>query len=418
MTVDNTNWNLLADNAMKILPDVPLEEAMAILSHRVSSTDISGILCDSCMAYSNTLFDDFPFPTPKRSKFKFIDLFAGIGGFRLALQQLGGECVFSSEWDKAAQETYFANFGEVPFGDITKDSTKSYIPESFDLLCAGFPCQPFSICGKKMGFEDTRGTLFFDVCTILEKRKPQCCFLENVQHLTKHDKGRTFHIIVDALQNLGYNVSFKVLNANNFGLPQSRERIYIIGSRSGLFDFSVLKRDKPSSLESILDKSGDFEYLDREEYTLLDNAMIKRQDKSGLIFCGYRNKGIWKKGIRPNSEYLSRCHRQPNRIYSVNGCHPTLPSQETSGRFFIYIPNENAVRKLTIDECYRLMGFPTEFLKHKIQGCQYKQIGNSVAIPVIKAIAEEIIKQGLLIRTDKNDNVRGCLQEFELDFKY
>ncbi len=359
----------------------------------------------------------FPFPPIEHPRFKFIDLFAGIGGFRIALQNVGGECVFSSEWNKSAQETYRKNFGETPYGDITLDETKSKIPQEFDILCGGFPCQPFSICGKKRGFEDTRGTLFFDVCQILKERQPQVCLLENVQHLTNHDNGRTFNVIVESLQDLGYNVSYKVLNAKDFGLAQSRERIFIVGSRGGLFNFDKLKKKPTPPLEFFLDKDGDFSYIEKDEYTLLDESLVKTQAKTGLIFCGYRNKGTWKTGVRPNTEHLSRCHRQPNRIYSVKGIHPTLPSQETSGRFFIYIPEEDKVRKLTINECYKLMGFPPQFIKHPILGDQYRQLGNSVAIPVVQAIAEEIIKQGLINKNiTGNDNVRGHLQQLELCF--
>jgi len=144
--------------------------------------------------------NDVPFLEPKNPKFTFIDLFAGIGGFRLALQNIGGKCVFTSEWDKYSKQTYEANFGEIPFGDITKDSTKSFIPENFNVLCAGFPCQAFSIAGKRGGFEDTRGTLFFDVAEIIKKRKPKAVFLENVKGLRSHDKGKTLATILNTLR--------------------------------------------------------------------------------------------------------------------------------------------------------------------------------------------------------------------------
>lgn len=368
----------------------------------------------------------FPFKNNNSNHiFSFIDLFAGIGGFRIAMQNCGGKCVFSSEWNEKAKQTYYENFGDIPYGDITLKSTKDNIPNNFDLLCGGFPCQPFSICGKKLGFEDTRGTLFFDVCEILKNKHPQCVLLENVQHLTKHDKGRTFRVILNSLLDLGYNVSYKVLNANDFGVPQSRERIFIVGSRNGMFNFDKIRKLPKNKLESIIDMSDNHEFLDDSEYTLLDKSLVKQQSKSGLIFCGYRNKGLWKNGIRENTEHLSRCHRQPNRIYSIEGIHPTLPSQETSGRFFIYIPKKNKVRKLTIDECYRLMGFPDNYIKNNNIGEQYRQIGNSVAVPVIQAIVESMIEQGLLtnkILTDekqqKNGNGRGHLQgeQFKLNF--
>lgn len=356
------------------------------------------------------------YKTSKNPTFLFIDLFAGIGGFRMALQNEGGVCVFSSEFDDNAQMTYYENYGEIPFGDITLERTKSYIPDSFDILCGGFPCQPFSICGKKKGFEDTRGTLFFDVCQILDKHKPKVCFLENVQHLTKHDHGNTFRVIIDSLINLGYNVTNKILNSKDFGLPQFRERIFIVGSRSDLFLFSAIKKSPIVSMESFLDTDGDFEYLEKDVYTLLPNELVKIQAKSGLKFVGYRNKGQWKKGVRPNTEHLSRVHRQPNRIYSIEGTHPTLPSQETSGRFWIYIPKEDKVRKLTINECYRFMGYPANFVKHSSIGTDYKQLGNSVAIPVISAIIKEILKQELLTKPINYEITRGHTEQLTFDF--
>lgn len=348
-------------------------------------------------------------------KYTFIDLFAGIGGFRYAFEKTGKyKCVFSSEINTACQDVYENNFGDRPFGDITQIST-SDIPD-FDVLLGGFPCQPFSICGKKKGFEDTRGTLFFDICRIIKDKKPKAIVLENVQHLTKHDKGRTFKVIIESLQDLGYNVSYKVLNAINFGLPQNRERIFIVGSKDNLFNFERLKTQPKTILRSFLDKSGEFEFLNKDEYTLLPKELIKTQAKTGLIFCGYRNKGIWKKGIRENTEHLSRCHRQPNRIYSIDGTHPTIPSQETSGRFFIYIPESDSVRKLTIDECYRIMGYPENFKKHHTLGEQYKQIGNSIAIPVVYQIAESIIEQNILIQNKTNNDIRGHLQQLTFGF--
>ncbi|MCC8118514.1 MAG: DNA cytosine methyltransferase [Bacteroidales bacterium] len=340
-----------------------------------------------------SLFKDFfnvPFPEVNNPSFTFIDLFAGIGGFRIALQSLGGLCVFSSEWDAQAQRTYFANFGDMPFGDITLESTKAYIPQKFDVLCAGFPCQPFSISGKQKGFEDTRGTLFFDVCQIIQDHQPKVVFLENVKHLVHHDGGNTLNVILSKLKDLGYNVAWKVLNGLDYGVPQNRERIIIIGCKEKLFDFSALHSQPHPLLKDILDKEGDFEFLDPSEYTILSET--KMQPHSGLIFAGYRNKTIRKVGVRPGTEHLSRVHKQPNRIYSVNGIHPTLPSQESSGRFFI-LTEDNKVRKLTINECWRLMGFPDKYKKISAIGQQYRQIGNSVCVKMIEAIAKEIKTQ-------------------------
>lgn len=344
--------------------------------------------------------------TDSNISYKFIDLFAGIGGFRKGFEDQGYKCVFTSEFNENCQQVYQNNFGDKPFGDITKIDPRS-IPD-FDVLLAGFPCQPFSISGKKMGFEDTRGTLFFDICQIIETKKPKIVVLENVKHILYHDKKRTFKIILQSLKELGYNVTYKILNANDFGLPQNRERIFIIATTNSYFDFNKLNRIKPVKLRDFIDLEGDFEYLDKTEYTLINEPKIQ---ESGLIFVGYRNKNKWKRGIRENTEHLSRVHRQPNRIYSIEGSHPTIPSQETAGRFFIYIPEKDAVRKLTINECYRIMGFDDKFQKHPVQGEQYKQIGNSVAVPVIKEIARSILEQNLLTNEPQRETNRD-LQSF------
>lgn len=323
---------------------------------------------------------------------RFIDLFAGIGGFRYSLSQCGCKCVFSSEINEACKQVYKNNYGEIPAGDITKIDAKE-IPD-FEILCAGFPCQPFSICGKKKGFEDTRGTLFFDICRIIAEKRPKVVFLENVKHLTLHDKKRTFTTICNKLKELGYNVSYKILNSKDFGVPQSRERVIIIGTREGTFDFSKIKYLPEKQIKDILETEGTFEFLKPNEYTILSPQYIRSQPKTGLIFCGYRNKNMWKKGTREGTEHLSRCHRQPNRIYSIEGIHPTLPSQETSGRFWICDLKTKKVRKLTIRECYNLMGFPKNFIIDKNLSKAYNQIGNSVVIPMIIEIAKGIISQG------------------------
>lgn len=167
-------------------------EGKEVLNSTVSEDALQGLLFQE--------LDEIPFKAPRNPKFKFIDLFAGIGGFRLAFQSLGGKCVFTSEWDDQAKKTYRANFGEIPFGDITKEETKRFIPDDFDVLCAGFPCQAFSIAGKRGGFEDTRGTLFFDVAEIIRRKRPKAFFLENVKGLVNHDKGRTLSTILNTLR--------------------------------------------------------------------------------------------------------------------------------------------------------------------------------------------------------------------------
>ena len=203
-------------------------------------------------AQQYNLFNEFfnvPFLPSQKSKFTFIDLFAGIGGFRIAMQNLGGRCVFSSEWDEQAQKTYLLNFGEVPFGDITKEETKSFIPDNFDILCAGFPCQAFSLAGKRRGFEETRGTLFFDVAEIIRRKRPKAFFLENVKGLAIHDKGKTLDTILNVLRNdLDYYVPEpQIMNAMNFGVPQHRERIYIVGFRK---DFGIDEFTYPEPTDS------------------------------------------------------------------------------------------------------------------------------------------------------------------------
>jgi DNA (cytosine-5-)-methyltransferase len=318
---------------------------------------------------------------------KFIDLFCGVGGIRLGMQSAGFECVFSSDINLECQKTYEANFSEKPFGDITCIDTDK-IP-NHDILCAGFPCQPFSISGKQKGFDDTRGTLFFEICRILEAKKPSVVMLENVKHLMYHNGRNTLSVILQKLEGLGYSVSFKLLNASNFGVAQNRERIIIIGTtQKTKFDFSRLKQvSRKHILKDIIDKEGEFEYMSEGDFTLIDRPKIQ---SSGLIFAGYRNKSFRKAGVREGTDHLSRVHKQPNRIYSVWGVHPTLPSQESSGRYFILLEDNKTVRKLTINECWRLMGFPEDFKKISKISEQYKQLGNSVAVGMIAAIAKEI----------------------------
>lgn len=327
-----------------------------------------------------------------KDKIKFIDLFAGIGGFRLGFDQAGGySCVFSSDNDSHAAEMYKLNYGDSSLGDITSTDS-SDIPD-FNVLLGGFPCQSFSISGKQQGFKDSlRGTLFFDIVRILEEKNPEVFVLENVANLEKHDNGNTFRIMMDSLHELGYTVNYKILNGKDYGVPQNRSRIIIVGNRLGkVFDFEKVKETKISSMEDFLDKEGNFEILNPEDYTLLEEKMLKRQP-SGLIFRGYlNNKGRFN-GIRPNTDHLSRVHRQPNRIYSTKGVHPTIPSQETSGRFWIHT-STGIVRKLTLDECYRFQGFPEDFKKTGSLGQLYARIGNSIVVPMVKEIAIQVREQ-------------------------
>ena len=325
------------------------------------------------------------------ANFKFIDLFAGIGGFRLALESIGGKCVYSSEIDEHACKMYEANFNENPYSDITKVNPKD-LPE-FDVLCGGFPCQAFSICGKQKGFiDDTRGTLFFDIVRILQEKNPPAFILENVKNLTTHDKGKTLSIMMDTLNKLGYTVNYQVLNAKDFGVPQNRERIILVGNKKGIhFDFDKVVKTESKPMKEYLDKKGKFEYLDKKDYTIIEDKYVKTQPQSGLRFIGYRNKPIRKAGVRPNTEHLSRVHRQINRIYSSDGMHPTIASQEMNGRYFIY--DNGKVRKLTINECYRFFGFPENFKKIGKDTQLYERIGNSVCVNMIREVGKEVINQ-------------------------
>ncbi|MBO7438452.1 MAG: DNA cytosine methyltransferase, partial [Bacteroidales bacterium] len=309
------------------------------------------------------------------------------GGFRIPLQAEGGKCIFSSEFNPNAQNVYNTNYGDFPFGDITKIPV-DLIP-NHDVLCAGFPCQPFSISGKMRGFEDTRGTLIYNVFQIIKAKQPKIVFLENVKHLVHHDNGRTLKTILEGLDNLGYtHHPFKVLNASDFGVAQNRERIIIVAHKEKDFDFEQLQKKGRVFIKDIVDTNIDnYEYI-KEPYTILDEF---RPQESGLIFVGYRNKKIRKAGVRPGTEHLSRVHKQPNRIYSINGVHPALPSQETSGRFWIY--DGKNVRKLTLNECYRLMGFPDTFIRDSSITEQYRQAGNAVCVPMIQEIVKQIKKQ-------------------------
>lgn len=370
---------------------ITYDESLAYLTHYLQNKE-SKIFSEKALSYLannkiklNEIEWDINFPPPTKSDFTFIDLFAGIGGFRIALQDIGGKCVFSSEFNSSVQKSYELNFGEVPFGDITKLSTD--IVPKHDVLCAGFPCQPFSISGKMKGFEDTRGTLIYHVFNIIEAKKPKVVFLENVKHLLYHDKKRTLATIIKHLEELGYKVSKAVLNASNFGVPQNRERIILIGHKNRDFDFSKVEVSTSPVLKDFLEEDANFEYLN-EPYTILDNM---KSQVSGLIFAGYRNKKIRVAGVRPGTEHLSRVHKQPNRIYSIEGVHPALPSQEVSGRFWIY--DGKIVRKLTIKECYRIMGFPDKFKLIESKSELYRQIGNSVCVPMIKEIGLQIKKQ-------------------------
>lgn len=332
--------------------------------------------------------ENVPFPTPQNYKFKFIDLFAGIGGFRLAMQNLGGKCVFTSEWDKDAQKTYRANFGEVPFGDITKPHIKNYIPKDFDVLCAGFPCQAFSIAGKRGGFEDTRGTLFFDVAEIIKKHQPKAIFLENVKGLKTHDKGKTLETILNVLRNdLNYFVPEpQIINAKDFGVPQHRERIYIVGFRK---DLDVSEFSYPNPLKKKLKFSDVKEkivpptkyFLSTQYVQTLINHKARHESKgNGFGYAIISDDGI------ANAIVVGGMGRERNLVYDHRITDYT-PTTKIKG-----VVNREGIRKMTPREWARLQGFPDNFTIPVADASAYRQFGNSVAVPAIQATANKILE--------------------------
>jgi DNA (cytosine-5)-methyltransferase 1 len=324
--------------------------------------------------------EEYPFRKPALPKFKFIDLFAGIGGFRLAMQNLQGECVFSSEYDKMAQRTYYANFGEIPFGDITKDETKKWIPSKFDVLCGGFPCQPFSIAGvskknslgRKHGFEDERqGNLFFHIVQILEKHRPKAFFLENVKNLVSHDKGNTFKVIKETLLELGYSFHSKVLNGKHF-VPQHRERTFMVGFDEEVFKgnekFTFPELPEPSrKIKEILEDEVDAKYtLTNQLWKYLQDYAKKHKEKGNGFGFG---------------------------LVDLNGITRTMSARYYKDGSEILVPQETKnPRRLTQRECARLQGYPDHFIVDAVSMNQaYKQFGNSVVVPLIEAIGEKIV---------------------------
>lgn len=317
----------------------------------------------------------------KESKFKMIDLFAGIGGIRLGFESIGGENVFTSEWDESAKKTYQANFNEIPYGDITKIKPEE-IP-SFDILLAGFPCQPFSQAGKKLGLADTRGTLFFDIANILEHHRPKVVFLENVKRFRSHDGGRTFETIKGVLEDLGYTVFSQVLNAKDFGLPQNRERIYIIGFL-GKTTFSFPKPlGKETRLGDILEEKIDSKYTISDKLWAGHQRRKKMHEEKGNGF-GY---SMFNKNSKYTSTISARYYKDGSEILIDQG--------------------KNNPRKLTPREAARLQGFPDSF-QISVSDCQaYKQFGNSVAVPVITALAKEIEKSLKNMKDIDNSEIKS-----------
>ena len=312
------------------------------------------------------------------SKFTFIDLFAGIGGFRIAMESLGGKCVFSCEIDKFARKTYYANYNVFPFGDIRDKKVKSIIPNGFDVLCAGFPCQSFSIAGKRLGFNDeTRGTLFFEIEEILREKQPKAFLLENVKGLASNNGGKTLRIIIEHLERVGYDViKPQILNSKDFGVPQQRERIYIVGFRKDLnidsFDFPRPNNIKRTFIDIREKEKVDSKYYITEKYL---SWLEKHKQTNRLKGNGFGYSIIGDNDIA-NTLMVGGMGIERNLV---------IDERQTDSK------NKQYIRKMTPREWARLQGFPEEF-KIVVSDTQaYKQFGNSVSIPTIKAIGENII---------------------------
>ena len=368
----------------KYLTQEGKENALSFISGQVlgNNEGNDGFMNDNPLELYFKEFFDVPFPEPEKPKFTFIDLFAGMGGFRLAMQAQGGKCIFSSEWNQYAQKTYMANFGDMPFGDITKEETKSFIPERFDVLCAGFPCQPFSIAGvskknslgRETGFKDkTQGTLFFDVADIISRHRPKAFFLENVKNLVSHDKGRTFKVITETLEELDYSIHYKVLDGKSF-VPQHRERIMIVGYDRKLYGGKE-KFEFPNLGEPVNCIGDILEQDVPDKYTLSDKLW------------GYLQNYAQKHREKGNGFGFG--------LVDLNGITRTLSARYYKDGSEILIPQGDGInpRRLTPRECARLMGYPDEYIINAVSEVQaYRQCGNSVIVPLITAVSEQLVK--------------------------
>jgi DNA (cytosine-5)-methyltransferase 1 len=334
------------------------------------------------VAQEETLLE-WPPPRPKfeftPGQFKFIDLFAGVGGMRLGFEAAGGQCVFTSEWDKDCQKTYEANFGDKPDGDITKIDERQ-LPD-FDVLLAGFPCQPFSSIGQRQGFKhETQGTLFYDVLRIIQHKAPKAFLLENVVGLLTHDKGNTFKVIVKSLKKEGYDLHYKVLDSSEYGVPQVRKRIYIVGFKESLF------KNQPLFYwpEPKKNKVGIGKFVEKN----IDGYEISRKLQESYIYKldDGRPQVITQKSEIQVKTLVASYHK----------------IQRLTGTFVA--DGKTGLRLLSENECKAIMGFPKNFKIPVSRTQMYRQMGNSVAVPVIKEIAKEItttLLQGKLIKVQK-----------------
>jgi len=381
LNVGHRNPTLYIDNAITYVHKA--------LNYQMKNNEVARGVAESELQY--LLFNDdrdVPFPPPEKPKFQFIDLFAGIGGIRLAFQNLGGECVFSSEWDAYSQKTYEANYGELPFGDITKEETQNQIPRVFDVLCAGFPCQAFSIAGKRGGFDDIRGTMFFEVANIIKKHQPKAFFLENVKGLLSHDKGKTLATILNVLRNdLGYFVPQpEVMNAKFFGVPQNRERVYIVGYRK---DQNVQSFEYPKSTNETISVANILESSEVSvKYYLSDrylDTLIAHRERHTSKGNGFGYEIIPSDGIA-NAVVCGGMGRERNLLIDKRLTNFT-PVTNITGSV-----NRKGIRKMTPREWARLQGFPDNFKIVVSDAQAYKQFGNSVAVPAVQATAKVLLK--------------------------
>jgi DNA (cytosine-5)-methyltransferase 1 len=331
-----------------------------------------------------------PFKPNSSASFSFVDLFAGVGGMRLAFESAGGRCVFSSEWDSAARSTYFANFGEVPFGDITEianEVRRSYEIPRHDVLVGGFPCQAFSIAGFKGGFDDTRGTLFFNLARVIEDHRPKAFLLENVKGLAGHDRGRTLNVIMQTLtEDLGYHVRFKVVNAKDFGVPQNRERIFIVGFKHKnaieRFEFPNASRRKTSIADIREQEVVDARYYLSDRYL---QTLVRHRDRHAAKGNGFGFEVKSDNDIA-NTIVVGGMGKERNLLVDKR-LRDFTPTTNIKGPV-----NREGIRRMTPREWARLQGFPDKFVIPVADAQAYKQFGNSVAVPAVRAVARAIVR--------------------------
>lgn len=377
-------------NTSKKTKEVAVETYKKVLEKKYPQQRISlGYAKQSLQQYISLYPKQAPYYAPRTDKFTFIDLFAGVGGFRLAMQNLGGKCVFTSEWDEQAKKTYEANFGEYPFGDITKEVTKTFIPDRFDVLCAGFPCQAFSIAGRRGGFDDTRGTLFFEVAEIIRRKKPKAFLLENVKGLVAHDKGKTLITILNVLRNdLGYFVPEpEILNAKDFGVPQNRPRIVIVGFNPdlGVSEFQYPKPiNKTVAFSDVKEKNTvSVKYYLSETYL---NTLIEHRRRHESKGNGFGYEIISDDGIA-NALVCGGMGRERNLVID-DRLKDFTPITKIKGRV-----NREGIRRMTPREWARLQGFPDDFIIPVADASAYKQFGNAVPVPMIEETAKKMIER-------------------------